>query len=146
MFYLLLVIVLSGSIPLLFQLGEFTHCNRLQILCMNYLTATLTAAVMILCSGLPLFPQISGFFAAFSKNFQGSLSASGSYAAAVVLGLAMGGGYFINFLCTPIAIHACGTSISGMFNKMGALIPMVLAIFLWGEVPSAIQWVGIRPT
>lgn len=40
-------------------------------------------------------------------------------------------------------IRKNGTTISASFSHMGVLVPTVLSIFLFGEYPGRLQWVGV---
>lgn len=46
-------------------------------------------------------------------------------------------------LLQQVNIRKNGTTISASFSHMGVLVPTVLSIFLFGEYPGRLQWVGV---
>ncbi len=143
MFYLLLAIVCSGSIALIFKYSESKECNRALVTTFNYLTATVISAIALAKSGLNVPASFDGIMAKTMANFAGTLTPEGSFGASILLGIITGFLFFIGFVVYQKSINECGPSISGMFGKMGILVPMIFSIFLWNEMPSAIKWVGI---
>lgn len=143
MFYLLLAIVCSGSIALIFKYSESKECNRALVTTFNYLTATVISAIALAKSGLNVPASFDGIMSKTMANFAGTLTPEGSFGASILLGIITGFLFFIGFVVYQKSINECGPSISGMFGKMGILVPMIFSIFLWNEMPSAIKWVGI---
>ena len=50
--------------------------------------------------------------------------------------------YVSNFLLYQFNIRKNGVVLSTTFMKLGLLVPMVLSIFLFGEMPEWLQWLG----
>lgn len=121
--------------------------NRYAVTTFNYMAASMVSLFFILLEGFPgaYFTEAPG---AFSAEFGavmngGTFSPAGSAGWALVTGLPSGILYFLGFIYLQKAVRESGVSLAGSFSKMGILIPMVLAIFLWNELPSAMQWAGI---
>ncbi|TQQ84066.1 DMT family transporter [Peptacetobacter hominis] len=143
MFYLLLAIICSGSIALVFKVSEMKNCNRYLVTTINYLTAFIISSVVFFSSELTLPSSLDGLWSATAGNFGGNLTPLGSIGASIVLGIITGLLFFVSFIIYQKSISECGASLSGMFSKMGILIPMIFSIFIWNEIPSAIKWLGI---
>lgn len=60
-----------------------------------------------------------------------------------MIGVATGVFFLMSFSIYQKSVKQNGASISGMFAKLGILIPMIISIVLWNEMPSQIQSLGI---
>lgn len=121
--------------------------NRYTVTTFNYLAASLLSLFFILMEGFPgiCFTEAPGAFSAeFSAVMNGGkFSTAGSAGWALVTGLPSGILYFLGFIYLQKAVRKSGVSLAGSFSKMGILIPTVLGIFLWNEIPTYLQWAGI---
>lgn len=119
MLYLVLAILCSSSIALIFKFSETSNMNRFVVTTSNYLIAFITSLVLTLVEGTPwtLFP--------------------------VWLGSLAGVFFFLSFYLYQRSVRESGASLSGAFGKMGILIPMILSVIIWNEMPGLIQWIGI---
>ena len=61
----------------------------------------------------------------------------------LVLSIINGCLYLGTLLLQQVNIRKNGTTISASFSHMGVLVPTVLSIFLFGEYPGRLQWVGV---
>lgn len=118
--YLLLAIFSSSAIAVLMRLSSGKIQNNVAMLAMNYLMCTLLSMGF---SGL------------------GSLFPAGS-TLTLLMGTAQGLLYLVSFLLLNISTARNGVVLSSVFMKLGLLVPMVLSIFLFGELPSALQLIG----
>lgn len=118
--YLLLAIFSSSAIAILMRLSSGKIQNNVAMLAMNYLMCTL-----------------------LSMGFSGhdSLFPAGS-TLTLLMGTAQGLLYLVSFLLLNISTAQNGVVLSSVFMKLGLLVPMVLSIFLFGELPSALQLIG----
>ncbi len=118
--YLLLAISSSSAIAILMRLSNGKIQNNVAMLAMNYLMCAL-----------------------LSMGFAGqrSLFPAGS-ALTLLMGTAQGLLYLVSFLLLNISTARNGVVLSSVFMKLGLLVPMVLSIFLFGELPSALQLIG----
>lgn len=121
--------------------------NRYTVTTFNYLAASLLSLIFVLLKGFPhiVFTEA---FSSFSAEFpsvmsSGTFSPAGSAGWAFVIGIPSGILYFLGFIYLQKAVRESGVSLAGSFSKMGVLVPMILAIFLWNELPTGMQWVGI---
>jgi multidrug transporter EmrE-like cation transporter len=121
--------------------------NRYTVTTFNYLIASLVSFFFVLMEGSPqayFTEALSSFSTEFSSVIGGgTFSPAGSAGWALVTGLPSGVLYFLGFIYLQKAIRESGVSLAGSFSKIGVLVPMVLAIFLWNELPTEIQWIGI---
>jgi drug/metabolite transporter (DMT)-like permease len=78
-----------------------------------------------------------------SMGFSGhdSLFPTGS-TLTLLMGTAQGLLYLVSFLLLNISTARNGVVLSSVFMKLGLLVPMVLSIFLFGELPSVLQLIG----
>ncbi len=119
MIYLILAILCSSSIALIFKFSETSNMNRFLVTTSNYLIAFTTSLILILIEGTPW-----SFFSFW-------------------LGTLAGVFFFLSFYLYQRSVRESGASLSGAFGKMGILIPMILSVIIWNEMPALIQWIGI---
>lgn len=61
----------------------------------------------------------------------------------MTIGIPAGVCYFLSFIFYQKSVKANGASLSGMFGKLGILLPMVVSVVIWREIPTGIQVLGI---
>lgn len=123
----MLATLFSASIALLFKYASMHHLNQCLITVSNYAIATLISTVMI------FYIQKSALV-----DFNDS-----QFITTCVIGIATGVFFLLSFSIYQKSVKQNGASISGMFAKLGILIPMIISIVLWNEMPSQIQSIGI---
>lgn len=135
---LFLAILSSASLALIFRTTEARNHSRYVITAVNYFAAVVTAALLFL--------------------FQGSSNASVPTAPVGVVGepisidgigalplIAIPGGvlFFLSFILYQRSVAEYGPGPAGMYGKLGVLVPMVLSMVVWRELPTAFQWIGL---
>lgn len=58
-------------------------------------------------------------------------------------GAGLGIGYLVAFFLLLRTLQLRGVAIANALTRLAVLIPITLAIVIWGERPGAIQWMGI---
>lgn len=104
------------------------------------------SVVLIALQRLRVLPgeSLTVFGAEFSTAIGGAgFGLEGSFGWALLVGIPSGVLYYLGFIFLQRAIRECGVSLSGSFSKMGVIVPMLLSLVLWGEVPGGLQWLGI---
>ncbi|MFR8672754.1 MAG: hypothetical protein ACLVFI_09160 [Christensenellales bacterium] len=123
MIYLALAILCSSGVSLSIRYAE-QHSGRMKsVTVVNYI-----ASVFWCFYFLPdkhLYPAADG------------------QAFVLVLSIINGCLYLGTLLLQQVNIRKNGTTISASFSHMGVLVPTVLSIFLFGEYPGRLQWVGV---
>lgn len=122
MLYLLLAILSSALIAIIMRLSSGKVRANLSMLAANYLVCLLLAAI---CGNFKVFP----------KDEPGFLMT-------VLMGMGNGALYLLGFVLLQYNTRKNGVVLSSVFIKLGLLVPMVLSIFLFREIPTAIQTVG----
>jgi drug/metabolite transporter (DMT)-like permease len=126
---LFLAILSSASLALIFRTTEARGYNRFVITAVNYLAAVVTAGVL------------------FVFNVRAAPVPPGTISAALVptVVVAIPGGvlFFFSFILYQHAVAEYGPGPAGMYGKLGILVPMVLSMIVWNELPTAIQWGGL---
>lgn len=145
---LILATLCSAAIALVFKYSETHGLNRYAVTSTNYLTATLVSLGMLLAQ--PLLAGRQAVWLAFAQELRpvllensGLFSASASISWAVLLGIITGCFYFLGFIYFQESVRISGAGLSGAFGKMGILLPMLLSLLLWRELPGPWQWAGI---
>lgn len=123
MFYLIIGILCSALISIILRMSEKHLSNKMVMFASNYM-------ICVLCS---LF---------FMKG--NHIVLSGSYFnITLLLGLISGVLYLVSFLFTKANMDHNGLVLTSTFTKLGVLIPTLMAIVIFKEVPSLIQIIGI---
>jgi len=150
MVYLLASIFFSATIGLLFKYSETNNLNRFTITFTNYFVAASICFITVLRSDLSLLNLINsdiGFFweelLIVIRNKDMHFSDQNSLLFCILLGGCTGWLYFSAFIYYQISVAKNGINLSAMFSRLGILIPMLIAIFFWQEIPTKIQFVGI---
>ncbi len=148
MIYLGLAILGACSIGLLFKFSENRGLHRYIITAVNYLTASIISLVMAIRANLlPQIGMISGdglLNRVSTITREGGVLPTGNSSLwAIIIGV-MTGIFFLNaFIYYQKSIFENGIALSGMFSRLGVLIPMIISIIIWKEIPSGIHSIGI---
>ena len=122
MLYLLLAIASSAMIAVIMRVSSHTVKANISMLAVNYLTCTLLAAGY---AGFQVFPlQSPGFLAT------------------VAMGALNGFLYLLGFVLLQYNTRKNGVVLSSVFMKLGLLVPIVLSVFLFAEIPTTVQCAG----
>lgn len=122
MLFLLLATIASAGNALTMKFAGSKSDNKWPLLLFNYLAATVLSALSALRSEL----------------------AVGEVAPHVwVLGLVTGMFFITTFALLQLNVHKNGATVSSSLARLGAVIPIVLSIVLFGEYPTAAGVVGI---
>ena len=149
MIYLLLAVACSSAIGIIFKISEQRESNRYVVTSMNYLTAVIFSGYMLIESSalqIDVVLNLWEFFGRLSllfKTNKGLLSLGDSVIWSVMLGVFTGWIYCTAFIYYQISVRKNGIALSGMFSRLGILLPMALSIMVWQEIPTQIQTIGI---
>ena len=123
MIYLMLAIASSALVSIIIRLGEDHVTNQMGMLLSNYVVCSICA---IVCSNSDVVTavQASGFFD---------------------IGLGVVGGflYLAGLLLIQYNTKNNGVVLSSTFMKLGVLIPTLMAIVFFREIPKGTQVIGI---
>lgn len=119
---LILAICSSAAISIFMRLSSHRIRNNVSMLAVNYLTCLVIAA---------------GF-----TGFDSFLPRDAGLPGALGMGVIHGILYLASFVAFQRSVRRSGVVLSGVFMKLGLLVPMVLSIFLFGEIPGTAQAVG----
>lgn len=120
--YLFLAILSSALIAVIMRLSSGKVHANLSMLAANYLVCLLLAA-------------------AFGK-FQVFPVAQPGFPMTVIMGVVNGVLYLLGFVLLQYNTRKNGVVLSSVFIKLGLLVPMVLSVFLFREIPTWVQTVG----
>jgi multidrug transporter EmrE-like cation transporter len=123
MIYLILAIVSSTLIAAVLKFSENRNLNRNAVTSANYIAAFSISLIMVI-----------------SKSEPQAASASINV---LILGLIAGILYYLGFIYIQKSIKENGVGITGAVSKIGIIIPVVLSIILWKEIPNILQAIGI---
>lgn len=132
MYYLFLAIICSSSIALTFKHTENLNLNRNNITSYNYITASIIS-LFFLINALTTTELKVNSIANSHFNFSFVL----------ILGIITGYLFYYSFILYQKNIKLHGSSLTGMFIKLGILIPMIISIIFWKEYPTLIQSIAI---
>ena len=122
MLLLLLAVLSSSMISILMRVSSDRIRANLSMLAVNYLVCALLGAAY---TGFrPAMPSVPGF----SKM--------------AVLGLISGGLYLAGFMLFQRNTRKYGIVLTSIFMKLGLLVPVVMSMVLFREVPTPVQALG----
>lgn len=116
----------SASIALLFKYAAVKGLDQRLVTVWNYVMAAVVSGRLIL-----------------TQNKLALLDFDHNIYETIGFGLITGILYLVSFTFYQISVRKNGASLSGMFAKLGILVPMTLSIILWKELPTWIQAIGI---
>lgn len=122
MLYLLLAIASSALIAVIMRLSSQKVTANNSMLAVNYLTCLLLAAAYALFRILPL-------------------DAAG-LPVTIGMGAVNGALYLLGFVLLQYNTRKSGVVLSSIFMKLGLLVPIILSVFLFGEIPTWVQSIG----
>lgn len=128
MFDLLLAIIFSAMIPIILKLAHRRNLDDEVILTFNYVIATTISVI---------------FFAAKYMDYQEAIISNQTLIPLIIIGVVTGCFYYSAFYFYQKSVKDNGVSLSIAVGKMGIIIPMLLSLLLWKEIPTVIQWIGI---
>ncbi|MBE6790143.1 MAG: hypothetical protein E7535_03005 [Ruminococcaceae bacterium] len=121
MLYLILAILSSSLISVIMRSSSDKVKGKLTMLAANYFICSLFAAIYTRFDILPENPSLSS---------------------SVTLGTVNGILYLISFILLQFNTEKHGIVLSSIFMKLGLLVPFVLSVVLFDEIPTAVQITG----
>ena len=123
MFFFLLAVITSALVSVFMRAGEKYARNSITMLASNYVMCVVLG---MLCTGtLNPFPHADGI------------------GRTIGLGVMNGVLYLAGFVMLNWNIRKNGVVLPATFMKLGVVVPTLMAVFVFGEVPSALQIIGI---
>ncbi len=122
MIFLLLAIICSALISIIMRLSTERSKGNKSMLAVNYLMCLLLGLVHT--GSNSLFPD------------------SPALGATLGFGAVSGTLYLGGFVMLQYCVRRSGMVLSSIFMKLGLLVPMVLSVLFFGEMPSAVQLTG----
>lgn len=123
MIFLILAVLCSSTMSIVIRLSNGRVKSRISMLAANYLTCMVTAVCFL--GPRNLFASAEGFSRAFG------------------MGMLNGIFFMTALIANQYSISRIGMVLPSVFSRMGGLlVPLVFSIFLFGEVPGALQIVG----
>jgi len=144
MIYLALAILISAAFNVGLTWAKKCGCEERHITWFNYLMASIGGIVMMISGNVfaKLGEGIS--FADLFKTVAGAEpTAAGSIAFGGVLGAFTGIFYIAGLIAMQKSIEKNGPSPTAIFGRLGILIPILISIILWKEIPTTVCWIGI---
>ena len=122
MIYLLLAILSSAMVSVVMRLSEGRVNAKTGMLAVNYVICLLVA----------------GSYMGFNKAFLGG----DGFSFAVSTGFVNGFLYLAGFVLLQMNVKKNGVVLSSIFMRLGLLVPMVISMGLFGEMPTMLQAIG----
>ena len=122
MLYLLLAILCSALLSVVMRLSKEKVIGNVSMLAMNY----------VMCF------VIAGLYAGVGDLFPAREGLGSTLGMGVINGVF----YLASFLLLQKNIHCNGVVLSTIFMKLSLLVPMVVSILWFGEIPALLQIVG----
>ena len=123
MIFLVLAVLSSVLVSLIMRISEKHIHNNISMLAANYLMCTVLA--MFFTGTMEIFPQSEGLTFCLG------------------LGAVSGAFYLGSFMLLQWNISQNGVVLSSMFMKLGVIVPTVMSMVFFSEVPQGTQVIGI---
>lgn len=122
MAFLILAVLSSSMISIIMRLSSDKISGNLSMLAVNYFICSSLAAVYTGFDILPLSEQ--------------------SFDITLILGILSGVLYLVSFMLLQLNTRKNGIVLSSVFMKLGLLVPMVLSVVAFKELPTGAQITG----
>lgn len=122
MIYLLLAILSSALISVIMRLSSQRVQGNLSMLAINYLTCLI----------------IAGAYTGVDSLFPSETTLPKTLSMGAIHGVL----YLVSFVLFQFSVKKNGVVLSSVFMKLGLLVPLVLSILVFGEIPTAFQIIG----
>lgn len=143
MIYLVLAIFISAAFNLGLTLAKKSGCEERNVTWFNYLMASIGGMVMMISGGI--FGKLQGIsLPELLSTIRGAEpTPAGTIAYSTMFGLFTGIFYISTFILMQKSIEKNGPSPTAVFGRLGILIPILVSIVLWKEMPTPVRWLGI---
>lgn len=121
MIYLILAIICSCTISIVMRISSKYVPNSYGMLCSNYLICFLVGTFHV----------------------QNSIYTELAFNDTLGFGLLQGILYLVSFVLFQRSIQKNGMILSSLYMKLGVIVPLIISIFLFQELPSFFQWIAI---
>lgn len=125
MVYLIIAVFTSSAVSIIMRLGEKHVRNNFAMFMANYIVCASIAAAFMLTSGKQIGPAENGL------------------PFAVGLGALGGILYLSAFVLMKFNIGKNGVMLSSVFMKLGVIVPSLMAIVVFREMPTVLQIIGM---
>jgi drug/metabolite transporter (DMT)-like permease len=144
MIYLGIAILLSSSLFVLFKFTEKYKSNRLAISFFIFLSATIFTLIFVFKEVSNDSQWLQSFISGLSdsNNSENFMQISPSFIP-LIIGFLNGFIYFGAFHILQVSTARNGSAMTSTFNKLGVMIPAVLSVIFFNEVPKILQVIGI---
>lgn len=147
MLYLVLAILCSASLALIFRYTESRRYDRRAITAANYLAAAVASLIVSLLRHGPTLglDRPAHFWAEAGAVLGGAAQFSPAAAPwwGVCVGLPSGALFYGAFMLYQASIRENGPALSGMFGKLGILVPTAGSLLLFHTPLLPRQWAGM---
>jgi len=139
MFYLILAIICSALVALIMRVSEKHISGNVSMLVMNYFTCLVVAGACTVWNDIGMSEiQTTGMQTVWNCL----LPVREGIGFTVGLGILNGCIYLVSFVLLQLNVKKNGVVLSSTFMKLGLLVPMVLSVCFFHEVPQLLEIVG----
>lgn len=137
MIYLVLAIFFSTSLNIIFRFSEKIKSNRLALSFFSFLGSTIVSLVFVM-NQISFDPDLIN---SFILGLNGTIGNSAMIT--IVLGGLNGFVYLGAYYAIQKSTNHNGMAMTVTFNKIGVMVPVILSIIFFSEIPSLWQSLGI---
>ncbi len=137
MIFVIFAILCSASLNILFKYSEKQQSNRLAVSFFSFLGSTTFSLVLLKSETFAMFRD------EMSSSISGQITFLTPSFYALLLGLINGFLYFGAFYVLQLSTSKNGSAMTATFNKLGVMVPAVLSVLVFHEVPKLIQIAGV---
>lgn len=122
MIHLILAFCCSALVSIIMRVSEKYVKNNISMLGLNY----------VMCIAL------AGYYTGYAKIFSPSAGAGLAWGLGIINGIL----YLAGFVLLQLNVEKNGVVLSATFMKLGVLVPAVVSILVFGEMPKTVQVIG----
>ncbi len=119
MIYLILTIICSTSIALILKQNDSKNGEPLVLLSANYLVCAIISFVYLI-----------------NADFR-------TVTTLIIFGTILGGLFVLSFFAFAKAVSLAGTALATVSSRLSVIVPIILTIFVFNEIPNIFQMIGI---
>lgn len=141
MLYLAIAVFVSSLVPTILKYSRKNQLDVNYIIVVNYFFAAASSGIAAYRNGL-----FNGFYSISKSNILrmfSEITQANTYLLILIFGIFSGILYYFALMITRYSVMDNGMGTTSMFSRLSFLLPLVVSMLVWHEVPSVISTIGM---